>query len=62
MAKDTVCGMNVDDNSQFKSTYAGTTYVFCSPSCKAKFDKEPARYLKQAGAGGHQGGHHHSCC
>ena len=61
MAKDLVCRMNVTDKSQFKSTHAGNTYVFCSPSCKAKLDKEPDRYVKQAGAGGHQGGHQHPC-
>lgn len=63
MAKDPVCGMDVDENSEFKSTHAGSTYVFCSASCKAKFDKEPTRYLQQAGgAAAHQGGHHHYCC
>jgi YHS domain-containing protein len=62
MARDPVCGMNVEENSQFKTTHAGATYVFCSASCKAKFDKEPERYIKQAGGGGHQSGHHHHCC
>lgn len=62
MAKDLVCGMNVNDNSPFKTTFSGNPYVFCSASCKAKFDKEPDRYVKQAGAGGPQGGHHKGCC
>jgi Cu+-exporting ATPase len=49
MTKDPVCGMTVDDASPYKSTHAGRTYVFCSPACKAKFDKEPGRYAAQAG-------------
>lgn len=44
MAKDLVCGMDVDKNGALKSTHDGKNYVFCSASCKAKFDQEPARY------------------
>lgn len=44
MSKDPVCGMSVDDKSPYTSTLAGQTYVFCSATCKAKFDQEPARY------------------
>lgn len=44
MSKDPVCGMSVDEKSAHKSTHAGQTYLFCSPGCKVKFDKEPARY------------------
>lgn len=44
MAKDPVCRMKVDDNSAHRSKHAGETYVFCSASCKADFDKEPERY------------------
>ena len=43
MAKDPVCGMSVDDKAPLKSTYAGKNYLFCSASCKEKFDKEPGR-------------------
>ena len=28
------------------SEYKGTTYYFCCPGCKPKFDKDPARYVK----------------
>ncbi len=63
MAKDPVCGMNIPENQQLKSTHAGATYFFCSASCKAKFDKEPGRYVKQGGSGGGpQGGQHRPCC
>ncbi|MHB1046968.1 MAG: YHS domain-containing protein [Thermoanaerobaculia bacterium] len=44
MSKDPVCGMAVDDKAALRSTHAGQTYVFCSPACKTKFDKEPGRY------------------
>lgn len=59
MAKDPVCGMNVDEKTaKLKSEYKGKTYYFCAPSCKATFDKNPAKY-----AGGSSGGHSgHSCC
>lgn len=62
MAKDPVCGMDMNEDSMFRSEYGGNTYVFCSESCKAKFDKEPGWYVKLPAAGGHLGGHHHSCC
>ena len=52
MSKDPVCGMNVDEGSQTRSTYEGKTYVFCCPSCKERFDKDPQRYAaSRAGAG-----------
>jgi Cu+-exporting ATPase len=27
------------------STHGGKTYYFCSPACKATFDKNPAKYV-----------------
>jgi len=45
MAQDKVCGMQVDEKqAAAKSEYNGTIYYFCSPSCKAAFDKEPTKY------------------
>ena len=45
MAKDTICGMEVDEKkAKYKSEYMGTTYYFCSPACKAKFEKKPEKY------------------
>ena len=32
-----------------KSNQSGTTYFFCSTSCKQKFDSEPTRYLSARG-------------
>jgi Cu+-exporting ATPase len=49
MVKDPVCNMSVDEKSPHKSTHAGQTFVFCSPTCKTKFDKEPGRYAAPAG-------------
>ena len=46
MAKDPVCGMDVDEKSaQHKSDYQGLTYFFCAPGCKRAFEAEPAKYL-----------------
>jgi len=46
MAKDPVCGMDVDSKQAAgKSEYQGQTYYFCSAGCKKAFDKEPARYV-----------------
>jgi len=28
------------------SQYNGTTYYFCSPGCKQKFDRDPQQYVK----------------
>ena len=47
MAKDPVCGMNVDEKqAAATSQHQGRTYYFCAPGCKAAFDKEPAKYLQ----------------
>ncbi len=49
MAKDPVCGMDVDPKTAaWKSDYQGTTYYFCAPGCKKSFDKEPQKYLGKA--------------
>lgn len=62
MAKDLVCGMDVDEKTApGKSEYKGQTYYFCSPGCKRAFDRDPERYIGAAGSaehGGH-GSHHH---
>jgi YHS domain-containing protein len=45
MAKDPVCGMNVNEKTaKLKSDYKGKTYYFCAQSCKTTFDKNPAKY------------------
>ncbi len=45
MAKDPVCGMQVNEQAASgKSEYHGKTYYFCSPACKASFDRNPEQY------------------
>jgi Cu+-exporting ATPase len=49
MALDPVCGMTVDPASaRASAVYKGQTYYFCCPSCKAKFEADPKRYLEPA--------------
>ena len=57
MAKDLVCGMDVDEKTALRSEYKGQTYYFCSPGCKRAFDKEPDKYVGKAQAGAHAGHH-----
>lgn len=48
MAKDPVCGMNVDESkAAATSSYKGQTYYFCAKRCKESFDKEPEKYLQK---------------
>ncbi len=45
MAKDPVCGMDVDEKTAAAtSEFQGRTYYFCAAGCKRAFDKEPAKY------------------
>lgn len=47
MAKDPVCGMNVDEKTAVgTASHKGKTYYFCSSSCKARFEKEPEKYVQ----------------
>ena len=47
MAKDPVCGMNVDENKAAESAvHKGKTYYFCSARCKTSFEKEPNKYVR----------------
>jgi Cu+-exporting ATPase len=48
-AVDPVCGMSVDRATAPKADYKGQTYYFCSADDKAKFEKEPTKYLKPQG-------------
>ncbi len=50
MAKDLVCGMDVDENTApAKSEHLGKTYYFCAPGCKKAFDTDPDKYIKGEG-------------
>jgi YHS domain-containing protein len=57
MAKDLVCGMDVDEETaQYKTTYKGKIYYFCAPGCKKTFEENPEKYI---GGSRHTG---HNCC
>jgi len=46
MVTDPVCGMQVDPKKPgATSQYQGQTIYFCSPGCKADFDKQPEKYM-----------------
>ena len=48
MAKkvDPVCGMTVNDDTGFKSSYGGKEYSFCCEHCKEKFDANPLKFTR----------------
>jgi len=55
MAKDRVCGMEVDEQKATeKAEYKGETYYFCAPGCRVAFEKAPEKYLRPK-----EGEHHH---
>jgi len=46
LARDPVCGMNVNPaTAKYKTDFAGHTYYFCSASCVQKFTATPAAYV-----------------
>lgn len=45
MAKDPVCGMEVDETlSPVTSEIGEHIFYFCCPNCKARFDKDPSKF------------------
>jgi len=45
MAKDPVCGMEIDEKKAVASLiYGGQTYYFCAHACKLAFDRDPEKY------------------
>lgn len=51
MAKDPVCGKEVDEKNWLaqrgeKTVHEGETYYFCGLMCKQKFILNPAKYLE----------------
>lgn len=54
--RDPVCGMAVKPGaSSAAAVHQGTTYYFCSRSCRDKFEANPGQY-----AAGAAGGPHHA--
>ncbi len=47
MAKDPVCGMEVnEDKAAATADFKGKTYYFCSAACKEKFEVSPEKYVE----------------
>jgi YHS domain-containing protein len=63
MAKDLVCGMDVDEKTaKYKSIYQGKYYYFCAAGCKKSFESDPKKFISGNGTSGHScscgcGGH-----
>jgi len=54
MAKDPVCGMEVDKQvTTYKSIRANNVYYFCSTTCQTEFNKNPEKYLHESNATRH---------
>ncbi|HTB95056.1 MAG TPA: heavy metal translocating P-type ATPase, partial [Candidatus Sulfotelmatobacter sp.] len=59
--KDPVCGMTVDpQKGAGKVEHGGKTYFFCSAHCKARFEKEPEKFLAAPGTAGMEHAHTHA--
>lgn len=46
MAKDPVCGMEVDEEKADTIEYKGKKYYFCCPACKFAFKRNPKQFAK----------------
>lgn len=50
MARDPVCGMEVDPGkAKGSSSYNGETFYFCSTNCKKRFDADPVSFMARGG-------------
>ncbi len=48
MTKDPVCGKEVDQRTaKSKVNHQGQEFLFCSDSCRQKFDLNPERYAQR---------------
>jgi YHS domain-containing protein len=46
MAKDPVCGMEVEEAAaRWTAEHNGSRYYFCAPGCKRAFEKDPEKWL-----------------
>ena len=46
MAKDPVCGMDVDPKTALSAEHNGRTHYFCSAGCQTQFQANPAQYAR----------------
>jgi len=52
MTLDPVCGMEVEEGKEAAaSVFRGKRYLFCSPGCKEKFDRNPEAYIRKEPVG-----------
>ncbi len=51
MARDPVCGMNVDQEKSPSAQIGGQEFFFCSRGCRSEFLAEPGRHLAPVTAG-----------
>ncbi len=52
MSRDPVCGMEVEEQDAAASvTYAGRTYLFCSPHCASRFREHPEAFAGEEAPG-----------
>src|SRR5262245_22146264 len=51
--RDPVCGMTVSRKTALRSEWNGTTYYFCGPGCRERFEADPEQYLDGAPAHEH---------
>ena len=56
MAKDPVCGMQVNESTKYQSEHMGQKFYFCSQGCKSTFAGNPMKYM-----GGHDVSMGHHC-
>src|ERR1700739_995079 len=53
LARDPVCGMNVNpDTAKYVHEHAGKNYYFCCAGCLKKFESDPAGYLNKLASSG----------
>jgi YHS domain-containing protein len=50
MAKDIVCGKELDEQSAITTGYGDRPYYFCSKKCEDDFVGNPIRYVNPSGA------------
>lgn len=47
MAKDPVCGMELDEKrAMYRTEFGGRIYYFCSHRCMSMFRRDPRRYAE----------------
>jgi YHS domain-containing protein len=46
IARDPVCGQQVEPNNSLKAVFNDKPYYFCHANCKNQFDQDPQRYTR----------------